>query len=72
MTEDDARRMADPEADNRRLRHLLEQRDAPDELRHRMRSTLAVLRGPRLRRISRARPWRLTEDRPGRLIRPAP
>ena len=71
MTEDDAPRMADPEADNRRLRHLLEQRDAPDELRHRMRGTLAVLRGPRLRRISRARPWRLTEDRPGRLIRPA-
>jgi len=54
MTEDDARRMADPEADNRRLRHLLEQRDAPDELRHRMRSTLAVLRGPRPRRMPQA------------------
>lgn len=44
MTEDDARHLADLEADNRRLRRLLEQRDAPGELRHRMRSTLAMLR----------------------------
>ena len=32
------------EADNRRLRRLLDQRDAPSELRHRLRNTLAMLR----------------------------
>lgn len=44
MTEDETDRLAEVEADNRRLRRLLEQRDAPGELRHRMRSTLAMLR----------------------------
>jgi two-component sensor histidine kinase len=39
-----ADRVAELEADNRRLRRLLEQRDAPAELRHRLRHTLAVLR----------------------------
>lgn len=36
--------VADLEADNRRLRRLLDQRDAPGELRHRLQSTLAMLR----------------------------
>lgn len=37
-------RIAELEADNRRLRRLLDQRDAPGELRHRLHSTLAMLR----------------------------
>ena len=37
-------RIAELEADNRRLRRLLDQRDAPGELRHRLRSTMAMLR----------------------------
>ncbi|MGO4387656.1 HWE histidine kinase domain-containing protein [Microvirga sp. 2YAF29] len=37
-------RIAELEADNRRLRHLLDQRDAPGELRHRLRNTVAMLR----------------------------
>jgi two-component sensor histidine kinase len=37
-------RIAELEADNRRLRLLLEQRDTPGELRHRLRSTVGFLR----------------------------
>uniref|UniRef100_E6VKH8 histidine kinase n=1 Tax=Rhodopseudomonas palustris (strain DX-1) TaxID=652103 RepID=E6VKH8_RHOPX len=37
-------RIAELEADNRRLRCLLDKRDAPGELRHRFRSTMAMLR----------------------------
>ncbi len=45
MTPDtDAGRIAELEEDNKRLRRLLDQRDAPGELRHRLRSTLALLR----------------------------
>ena len=45
MTADtNAERIAKLEDDNRRLRRLLEQRDAPGELRHRLRTTLALLR----------------------------
>ena len=45
MTADtDAERIAELEEDNRRLRRLLDQRDAPGELRHRLRTTLALLR----------------------------
>lgn len=46
MTEDhtEAARIAELEADNRRLRGLLDQRDAPGELRHRLRNTVAMLR----------------------------
>lgn len=46
MTEDDTcvARIAELEADNRRLRRLLDQRDAPGELRHRLRNTVALLR----------------------------
>ncbi|GJD97288.1 HWE histidine kinase domain-containing protein [Methylobacterium iners] len=45
MSEDTgAARIAELEADNRRLRRLLDQRDAPGELRHRLRNTLAMLR----------------------------
>lgn len=45
MTDDtDADRIAGLEEDNRRLRRLLDGRDAPGELRHRLRSTLALLR----------------------------
>lgn len=40
----DLSRIAELEADNRRLRRLLDQRDAPAELRHRLRGTLALLR----------------------------
>jgi two-component sensor histidine kinase len=40
-----ATRIAELEADNRRLRRLLEQEDAPLELRHRLRSTVALLLG---------------------------
>lgn len=36
--------IAELEADNRRLRRMLDQRDAPGELRHRLHSTLAMLR----------------------------
>jgi two-component sensor histidine kinase len=43
MTDNDPSR-AELEADNRRLRGLLDQRNAPSELRHRLNSTLAVLR----------------------------
>ncbi|MFZ5737594.1 MAG: HWE histidine kinase domain-containing protein [Pseudomonadota bacterium] len=42
--DDTPARIAELEADNRRLRRLLDQRDAPGELRHRMRSTMAMLR----------------------------
>ena len=41
---DDAASLAELAADNRRLRRLLDQRDAPGELRHRLQSTLAMLR----------------------------
>jgi two-component sensor histidine kinase len=46
MAEDstETERIAELEADNRRLRRLLDQRDAPGELRHRLRGTLTVLR----------------------------
>jgi two-component sensor histidine kinase len=46
MTQDtnDRGRVAELEADNRRLRRLLDQRDAPGELRHRLHSTVALLR----------------------------
>lgn len=45
MTADSpAARIAELEDSNRRLRRLLDQRDAPGELRHRLRSTLALLR----------------------------
>jgi two-component sensor histidine kinase len=45
MTENDgAERITELEADNRRLRRLLDQQDAPGELRHRLHSTLAMLR----------------------------
>ena len=46
MTEDteEAGRITELEADNRRLRRLLDQRDAPSELRHRLHSTVALLR----------------------------
>ena len=37
-------RIAELEADNRRLRRLLDQRDAPGELRHRLRGTVALMR----------------------------
>lgn len=37
-------RIAELEADNHRLRRLLDQHDAPGELRHRLRSTVALLR----------------------------
>ena len=36
-------RIEDLEQDNRRLRRLLDQRDAPGELRHRLRSTLGLI-----------------------------
>lgn len=39
-----ATRIAELESDNRRLRKLLDQRDAPAELRHRLRTTMAILR----------------------------
>lgn len=41
---DDAERIAELVQDNTRLRRLLDQRDAPGELRHRLRGTLALLR----------------------------
>jgi two-component sensor histidine kinase len=45
MTADgETARIAELEEDNRRLRRLLDQRDAPGELRHRLRSTLGLLR----------------------------
>jgi len=44
MAGTDADRIAELEESNRRLRRLLDQRDAPGELRHRLRSTLALLR----------------------------
>jgi len=46
MSEDptEAARIAELETDNRRLRRLLDQRDAPGELRHRLRNTVAMLR----------------------------
>lgn len=37
-------RIAELEADNRRLRRLLDERGAPSELRHRLRNTAAMLR----------------------------
>lgn len=40
----EAERVAELETDNRRLRRLLDGRDTPGELRHRLRSTLALLR----------------------------
>lgn len=39
-----ATRIAELESDNRRLRRLLDQRDAPGELRHRLRTMMAILR----------------------------
>lgn len=39
-----ATRLAELESDNRRLRRLLDQRDAPGELRHRLRTTVSMLR----------------------------
>ena len=41
---EDATQRAELEADNARLRRLLDQRDAPGELRHRLTNTLAMLR----------------------------
>lgn len=43
-TDETNSRIAELEADNRRLRQLLDKRDAPGELRHRLRSTVAMLR----------------------------
>lgn len=43
-TNDHASRLAELEADNARLRRLLDKSDAPGELRHRLNSTLAMLR----------------------------
>lgn len=40
----EATRIAELEADNRRLRLLLDKQDAPGELRHRLNNTLAMLR----------------------------
>lgn len=40
----DTDRIAELEEDNRRLRRLLDQQGAPGELRHRLRSTLSLLR----------------------------
>src|SRR3954454_25374536 len=54
----DAKLIADLESDNRRLRRLLDQREgAPGELRHRLRSTLALLRAI-MTRSARTRPER--------------
>lgn len=45
MPDEEARaRIAELEADNRRLRLLLDQRDAPAEVRHRLRGTIALMR----------------------------
>ncbi|MGX1167024.1 two-component sensor histidine kinase [Bradyrhizobium sp. USDA 372] len=45
MSEDDMRaRLKELEADNQRLRRLLDQRNAPAELRHRLRNTLSMFR----------------------------
>src|SRR4051794_16919895 len=45
MTEETAQsRLAELEADNQRLRRLLDQKGAPSELRHRLRNALAMLR----------------------------
>jgi two-component sensor histidine kinase len=45
MTQDDQAAIIERlEQDNRRLRSLLEQRDAPGELRHRLRNTMSLLR----------------------------
>lgn len=45
MTDDDNRaRIAELEADNRRLKLLLDQKGAPGALRHRLRGTLALMR----------------------------
>lgn len=44
MTDSPTPDIADLQADNARLRRLLDQRDAPGELRHRLQSTLAMLR----------------------------
>jgi len=44
LDDDEATRIAELEADNRRLRRLLDRRDAPGELRHRLNNTLAMLR----------------------------
>jgi two-component sensor histidine kinase len=53
----DAKLIADLESDNRRLRRLLNQRDAPGELRHRLRSTLALFRAV-MTRSARTQPER--------------
>src|SRR4051812_15807915 len=42
--ETDGSRLAELEADNQRLRRLLDQKGAPSELRHRLRNALAILR----------------------------
>lgn len=44
MANEQEAHIAQLEADNQRLRRLLDQRDAPGELRHRLRSTVAMLR----------------------------
>lgn len=44
MDATDATRIAELEADNLRLRRLLDARGAPEELRHRLRSTIGMLR----------------------------
>ena len=55
MTEtDDRSRIAKLEADNMRLRRLLDARDAPGELRHRLQSTTALLRSV-IRKSARTR-----------------
>ncbi|WP_312794865.1 HWE histidine kinase domain-containing protein, partial [Tianweitania sp.] len=41
---EDAKQRAELQADNARLRQLLDQRNAPGELRHRLTTTLAMLR----------------------------
>lgn len=45
MAPDPRTRIDELEADNARLRRLLDQRDTPAELRHRLHSTLGLLRG---------------------------
>lgn len=57
-------RIAELEADNRRLRRLLEQSNAPGELRHRLRSTLTLLRAIIRRSAETPRPL---EDYAGHL-----
>ena len=55
MTDTDADRIADLEKENERLRRLLDQHGAPGELRHRLRTTLALLRAVMRRSLDTGR-----------------